>query len=372
MYRSRQSCVQRLLALLLTMTILVACGIAPAQSPSTTTEGIALDSSAAPATEEGTAPDPGAAPAASTDDEIQTIRLGYIPVIIFAPLFVGIERGYFAEEGLNLDLVPIQSTNDAVVQLAVGDFDVAMIGGNAGLFNAINRGLRFQIIAPMHSERPPLATPLVISADRVDEIQSVADLRGKRIGVNGIGAAIEYWVDQALAQEGLSIDDVQVIAMRFPDMPAALASGTLDAAVITEPLVTINKDQGVLAVLAEDFINDFTATYVLSNETWLADNPTTARGFMRAYLRACRDLQGDYMDAEIAETIEKYTQVPAAVIMRSPLSYYKPDGRVPIDDLETLQEFFMRRGLLEYEELLDVNTFVNTQIATEVVAELDG
>ena len=375
-----------MLALLLTVTVLVACGTNPTQSPSAATEGdVALDSGAASATEDDVALDSGAASATEDDvvdpgptleaganGEVQTIRLGYIPVIIFAPLFVGIERGYFAEEGLNLDLVPIQSTNDAVVQLAVGDFDVALIGGNAGLFNAINRGLRFQIIAPMHSERPPLATPLVISADRVDEIQSVADLRGKRIAVNGIGAAIEYWVDQALAQGGLSIDDVELTAMRFPDMPAALASGTLDAAVITEPLVTINKDQGLLAVLAEDFINDFTATYVLSNETWLTDNPEIARGFMRAYLRACRDLQGDYMNTEIAEIIEKYTQVPAAVVMRSPLSYYKPDGQVPIEDLETLQEFFMRRGLLEYEELLDVNTFVNTQIATEVVAELDG
>ncbi len=363
-----------MLALLLTVTILVACGTAPTQSPSTSTEeDVAPDSGAVSATEDDVASDPGPTLEAGANGEVQIIRLGYIPVIIFAPLFVGIERGYFAEEGLNLDLVPIQSTNDAVVQLAVGDFDVAIIGGNAGLFNAISRGLRFQIIAPMHSERPPLATPLVISADRVDEIQSVADLRGKRIAVNGIGAAIEYWVDQALAQEGLSIDDVEVTAMRFPDMPAALASGTLDAAVITEPLVTINKDQGVLAVLAEDFINDFTATYVLSNETWLADNPAITRGFMRAYLRACRDLQGDdYMDAEIAEMIEKYTQVPAPVIMRSPLSYYKPDGRVPIEDLETLQEFFMRRGLLEYEELLDVNTFVNTDLAAEIVAELDG
>lgn len=359
MIRSRLFCVQRLLALLLTVSILVACGAAPAQSPST-------------AAEETVRPDPGATPEVAANREVQTIRLGYIPVIIFAPLFVGIERGYFADEGLSLDLVPIQSTNDAVVQLAVGDFDVAIIGGNAALFNAINRGLRFQIIAPMHSERPPLATPLVISADRVDEIQSIADLRGKRIAVNGIGAAIEYWVDQALAQGGLSIDEVELTAMRFPDMPAALASGTLDAAVITEPLVTINKDKGVLAVLAEDFINDFTATYVLSNENWLANNPAIARGFMRAYLRACRDLQGDYMNTEIAEMIEKYTEVPAAVIMRSPLSYYKPDGRVPIEDLETLQGFFMRRGLLEYEELLDVNTFVNTDLAAEVVAELDG
>jgi len=307
----------------------------------------------------------------SAESEIQTIRLGYIPVIIFAPLFVGIERGYFAEENIEIELTTIPNTNDAVIQLAAGNFDVIFAGGNAGVFNALEQGLDFTIIAPMHSESPPVATPLVTGADR-DDIQSVADLAGKRVAVNGIGAAIEYWVDQALAQEGLSIEDVELTAMRFPDMPAALANGSLDAAVITEPLVTINEEQGLVKVLAEDFINGFTATYVLTNAPWLEANPEAARGFMRAYLRACRDLQGDYMNEEIAQIVEEYTQVPAAVVMRSPLAGYNPDGEVPIDDLETLQAFFMQRGSLEYSELLDVNQFVNTEIAAEVAAELDS
>jgi NitT/TauT family transport system substrate-binding protein len=307
----------------------------------------------------------------SAESEIQTIRLGYIPVIIFAPLFVGIERGYFAEENIEIELTTIPNTNDAVIQLAAGNFEVIFAGGNAGVFNALEQGLDFTIIAPMHSESPPVATPLVTGADR-DDIQSAADLAGKRVAVNGIGAAIEYWVDQALAEEGLSIEDVELTAMRFPDMPAALANGSLDAAVITEPLVTINEDQGLVKVLAEDFINGFTATYVLTNAPWLEANPEAARGFMRAYLRACRDLQGDYMNEEIARIIEEYTQVPAAVVMRSPLAGYDPDGEVPLDDLETLQAFFMQRGSLEYDELLDVNQFVNTAIAAEVVAELDS
>lgn len=333
----------RLVTLLLTLTLLAACGAAQPQTA-------------------GDAP---------TSGEPQTIRLGYIPVVIFAPLYVGLERGYFADEGLEIDLTTIQSTNDAVVQLASGNFEIIFAGGNAGVFNAIHQGLSFKVIAPLHSESPPVATPLVISAKRTDEIRSVADLEGKTVAVNGIGAAIEYWVAQALAQGGLTIDDVRLTAMRFPDMPAALENGSIDAAVITEPLVTINEEQGILAVLTEDFIDGFTATYVLSNETWLAENPAAARGFMRAYLRACRDLQGDYMTEDIARYIEKYTQVPTPVIMRSPLARFDPNGRVPLEDLATLQEFFMQRGVLEYDELLDIRTFVDTNLAAEVAAELE-
>lgn len=335
--------VNRLLALVIGLALLVSC------SPA----GPAAEGPAVPA------------------NDVTTVRLGYIPVVIFAPIYVGLERGYFAEESINIDLTPIQATNEAVVQLAAGNFDIALAGGNAGVFNALERGLEFTIVAPMHSERPPVATPLVISAARADEITSIADLRGGTIGINANGAAIEYWVAQALEQGGLSLADVTLEAMPFPNMPAALVNGGLDAAVITEPLVTINQDQGLLTVLADDFINGFTATYVFVNQDWLAANPAAARGFMRAYLRASRELQGDYMTPETAEMIAKYTEIPAAVIERAPYAQYNPDGEVPLEDLQTLQQFFLERGVLEYDEPLDLSRFVDNSLAAEVAAELE-
>lgn len=78
------------------------------------------------------------------------------------------------------------------------------------------------------------------------------------------------------------------------------------------------------------------------------------------------------MNADIAQIIEKYTQVPADVILRASPAQYDPDGVVPINDLQTLQAYFMERGDLEYTELLDVSTFVNTQLAADVAAELDA
>lgn len=331
------------LCMLVALALLAACGTAAPSAPASAT-----------------------APAASG----ATIRLGYQPTVVFAPVYVGIERGYFAQESINVELTQIQATQDAVVQLAAGNFDVALAGGNAGVFNAIARGLKFKVVAPVHSEKPPVATPLVISAKRSGEIKRIADLKGKKIGIVGNGAAIEYWVERALAQDGLKISDVQLQAMPFPNMPAALENGALDAAVITEPLVTINKDKGLLSVLSDNFIDGFTATYVYMNEAWMQQNPQLAKGFLKGYLRATRDLQGDYMTPEIAGIIEKYTKVPAAVVQRAALAQYKPDGKVPVQDLETLQTFFMERGVLEYKDLLDVNSFVDTTLAAEVAAEL--
>jgi NitT/TauT family transport system substrate-binding protein len=315
------------------------------------------------------------APAAPTTGDASaptTIRTGYLQNVLYAPLFVGIERGYFADAGLQIELQPVRSGNDLVVQLAAGNFDVSAGGANAGLFNAFSQGVNFTIVAPLHSERPPNASPLVINARRADQITSVADLKGKKVAVNAPGVALEYWLDRALAQGGLTIDDVDVTTLPFGDMPAALENGAIDAALITEPLVTINQQRGVVQVLSNDFIDDFTATYVYMDDALLRDRPETARGFMRAYLRATRDLQGDYMNDEIAGIIEKYTEVPAAATMGIATAYYSPSGQVPIENLETLQRFFLARGELNYDQPLDLAQFVNTDLAREVAAELDG
>ncbi len=322
---------------------------------------------------------PTSAPTAATgaeqpapSGEKTVVRLGYVPVLIYAPLYVGIERGYFADEGITVESTPVQGGSDPVVQLAAGNFDAALGGAGAGLFNAAARGVKFTIVAPMHSEKAPLSSPLVVSAKRKDEFKSVADLKGKKVSINATGAATEYWLAQALAKGGLTIDDVQLTTVAFPQVPAALESGSLDAAILGEPLATINQQQGLVSILSNDFIDGFTATYLYMGDTLLAQKPEVAAGFMRAYLRACRDLQGNYMTPEIAAIVEKYTKVPAAVVEKAAVPQYSASGEVPVKDLQTLQEYFRSRKLLEYDQDIDVNSIVNKELAADAARQLDS
>ncbi|MFN7209831.1 MAG: ABC transporter substrate-binding protein [Aggregatilineales bacterium] len=302
----------------------------------------------------------------------EKITLGYLPVITYATFFVGIERGYFADEGIEIELVPLPAGGgDSIVQLAAGNLDVAATGAGATLWNAIALGFPVKIVAPLHTERPPLATPLVISAKRTDEIKSAADLRGKKIAINNVGSAVEYWVYSALRREGVNMDEVTIVSMPFPQMAAALDAQAIDAAVITEPLATLGRDQGLLAFLSDDFIDGITVTYVFMGETMLKERRPVAEAFMRAYLRAARDLQGE-IDESLAAIIEKYTNVPASVVIRMNRQYYDPNGVIPIADLEEVQRYFKSRGLLEYAELLDVPALVDTSLvdaALEVIGE---
>jgi NitT/TauT family transport system substrate-binding protein len=339
-------------ALFLILTLLAGCS-APAAAPTPISDA----PTSAPAVAQAT-------PAEGTT----VVRLGYVPVLIYAPLYVGIERGYFQEEGITVEPTAIQGGSDAVVQLAAGNFDATFGGAGAGLFNAAARGVKFTIVAPMHSEKPPTTTSLVISAKRTGELKTISDLKGKKVSINATGAATEYWLAQALAKGGLTMDDIEVTTVAFPQVAAALESGSLDAAMLGEPLTTINKDQGTVAVLSNDFIDGFYATYLYYGEGLLS-KPDAAKAFMRAYLKACRDLQGDYMNDDIAAIVEKYTKIPAAVVLRAAPAQYNAEGTIPIENLKTLQDYFMSRGLLEYKEPLDVNSFVNTELAKEALSE---
>ena len=185
------------------------------------------------------------------------------------------------------------------------------------------------------------------------------------------GAATEYWLEKALEQGDLTLDDVELTSVGFREVAAALENGSLDAGMLGEPLTTLAEDQGLIHRLTDDFLSDFTVTVVYYNKDWASANPELADGFAKAFLRGARDLVGDaWFDAENLAIIEEYTGVPADVVGRASRSYHDPNGDVPAEDLMILQQFFMDRGTLNYDELIDVEQYINRSYAEKAVEEL--
>jgi NitT/TauT family transport system substrate-binding protein len=347
-----------LIALLIVL-MLAACA-APVAAPA------AAPTAAAPAEVEAT-------PAAAA--ELPVVRVGHVPVTIYAPLFVAVAKGYFEEEGMRVELMPVEGGTENVVQVAAGNFDVAGGGIGAGMLNAVARDIEFEIVAPLHTERPPLTSPLVVSKARFDsgELTTVADLAGKQVSTNAKGAATEYWLWRALQQGGLDFPDVEVLGVGFREVAAALESGSLDAGILGEPLATLAEDQGLVARLSEDFIDGFTPTVIYYNKAWAEANPELAKGFVKAYLRGARDLNGDaWSDPENLAIIEQFTGVPADVVARANRSYHDPNGAVPVDDLMELQSFFRAQGQLSYDQDQDLAPFINSSYVDAALQELGG
>jgi NitT/TauT family transport system substrate-binding protein len=318
---------------------------------------------AAPATEPMTAGEAAA--------ELTPVTMGYVPASIFAPVFVAKEKGYFAEFGLDVTLEPLPGGSDMVLLTASGEFDAAITGAGPAFFNAVQGGLPLTVIAPGHQEGSPVATPLMISKDACEagEITSVADLKGKRVSVNARGAT-EYWLSQALATGGLTMADVTIETLAFPDAVAALDSGAIDAAMIGEPLATKAEQDGIAVRLASDFdVQNIQPTVIIGNNDWLSENPDLAAGLVAGYLKAARDLSGGgFSDPATLAIIEQYTQVPADLIAASVKPVYSVDGSIDLQSIETMQQFFRNQDLLEYDENIDPASIVDTQYVDAALA----
>jgi len=301
---------------------------------------------------------------------VTKIRVVHVPVLIFAPLYVAIERGYFAQQGIEVELITTPGGVSSFAVLAGGNAEVVVGGLGAALFNAAARGLDFKVVGPVHMEKPPVSTPLVVSKKAYDsgQIRSVRDLRGKRVAVNVLGSATEFWLNAALLKGGLTMDDVQVVAVNFPEVPAALDNGAIAAGLLGEPLATLAEDRGQVVRLSDDFINGIQVTALYYSGEFMRSRPREAVGFMAAWLRASRDLYGGgYKRDDVAAIVEKYTGVPAAIVKRAAPPFHEPDGKMNFNDFKRLQEFFKKRGSLTYEKLLEPKQFVDGSFVREAL-----
>lgn len=313
-------------------------------------------------------------PPFTVPEDATDVNLGALPIMIYAPMFVAYEKGYFAERGLNADISPINSGTDLTVLTATNELQISISGVGPAFWNAVDADLPLKIVAPGHEEGNPVATPLMVSKEAFDEgtITSVADLAGKRVSVNAPGAT-EFWLDAALRTGGLTIADVDLQYLTFPDAVTALSSGALDGAMVGEPLATQAVQQDIAVVLSEDFpVQGVQVTAVYANANWIEENRDATVGFVAAYLQACRDLTEEPNDPLNLTIINKYTNVPIDLIAQSVRPVYQAEGEINRENLVMLQEFFSERGLMEFDGTIDPDTVIEQSIIDDAVTSLDG
>src|SRR5579884_2095520 len=176
------------------------------------------------------------------------VRYGELGQASDAGFYVALDRGYFAEEGLDVEAIPIGSGGRMIPSLGAGQIDVGGGGISTALINAVARDVPLRLVADKGSLRPGFGySGLVVRKELVDrgEVQGPADLKGRRIAVNTPTGMDVYGLDAALERGGLKLDDVALEQIGYPDMIAALANGAVDGATPLEPTVTAIVQQGI-------------------------------------------------------------------------------------------------------------------------------
>jgi len=293
---------------------------------------------------------------------LQTVDVGQVQLPIFAPLYVAEAKGYFADEGIEINLQTVKSGQDAIPLASSGKLDAVVAGFSAGMLSAIDSGLDVQVVGSMGvSDGSPDESPTAL-VGKAGDVADVADLEGKKVAVaGGAGGTGAYLLALALEPAGLTINDVELVNLGNPDMPTALANGSIDAGLMSAPFSANAIGDGTGVSLAVPPAGTSGTGVVFGGEFASSD---LAQPFFDALARGAKDLQGeDRYSEENLKIIGDATGQTPEEVAAVPLYTWKPDLAPLADQLSAMEEVWMQAGAIEYDEPLSQDDYINSSFA---------
>jgi NitT/TauT family transport system substrate-binding protein len=231
------------------------------------------------------------------------IRVGYIGLTCEAPIFSAVEKGFFKEEGLEVELVKCEWANYKDV-LALGGFDIThhLV---MYFLKPIEQGLDVKFTAGIHKGC------LRVQASTKGNIHTVADLRGKRIGVPGMGTPPFIFANRVLGANGLDASkDVSWRVFPAGELGLALDKGEVDAVADSEPIGSLlladGKVRNVADQAADAPYKDEYCCAVIVNGKYLTANPKGAAAATRALLKGAKWVEANPAAAARLSVEKKY------------------------------------------------------------------
>lgn len=286
--------------------------------------------------------------AAAAED---TVRIGMARSVSNGAELIAIERGYFRDAGIRVEVEDIDTSANTIALLATNRLQIVAGGISAGYFNAIEKDLPIIVIADRVST--PIGHNLMVRPDLKDRVRSLADLKGRVIASNGAGSVSTYEVGKMLETAGLSIADVDVKIFPFTQMPVAFANKAIDAGIAIPPFVWQFAEQR----LAVDFAapdslvapSPMTIAVVMVNTDWAKKNTALLHNYYTAYMRGLRDYCDAYHGAPVKEEIIKAlirhgSERRPELLHKYPWPARSPDGRINTASMLDMQDWFIKNG----------------------------
>ena len=231
------------------------------------------------------------------------VRVGYIGLTCEAPIFTAVEKGFFKEEGLDVSLVKCEWANYKDV-LALGGFDVThhLV---MYFLKPVEQGLDVKFTGGIHRGC------LRVHALKKANIRSIEDLRGKRIGVPGMGTPPFIFANRVLGAHGID-PKKEITWLVFPagELGLALDKGDIDAVADSEPIGSLLMAGGKVMSVADQATDapykDEYCCAVLVNGKFLAKNPKAAAAATRALLKAAKWVETNPSAAARMSVEKKY------------------------------------------------------------------
>jgi NitT/TauT family transport system substrate-binding protein len=251
--------------------------------------------------------------------------VGVIPIADVAPLYLGVKKGFFDQEGITVEPKPIQGGAEAVPGVVANELQFAF--GNAiSLLQAKQRGIDFRFVTEgVQAGKSDADSTNGIMVAKDSDVREASDLEGKTIAVNTLNNLGDVTVKASLEKNGADPSKLKFVEVPFPDMIPALERGSVDAVWITEPFISQAKAAGHRKLLDPfvELMPRLTPSGYFGSARFLDENPEVEERFQRAMNKSL-----DYArthEAEVRALIPTYSQIPKEVAAKMPLPYWTSD-----------------------------------------------
>jgi NitT/TauT family transport system substrate-binding protein len=295
--------------------------------------------------------------AAAADEHI---KIGIQKLEGQGPIFIAEEKGYFAAEGLDAEIVYFTAAQPIAVGVVSGDLDFAVAGFGAGFYNLASKG-ELRIIAAYVREAPSFQATAYVVSNRAYEagFTQLKDFAGKSVAVMQIGASQHYALGRLAEKYGFDLKGVRVVAVQSgANEASAVVGGQVDAAVVPETYVKTALAAGDAKLIG--WVGDETPWQLGSafTSTKIAnERGKTVGAFLRAYKKGVAEFHDAFVGPderrrngpaapEVLAIVGKYVgESPEKVATAIP--YYDREARLDVTDVLHQIVWYKAQGMLK-------------------------
>jgi NitT/TauT family transport system substrate-binding protein len=273
------------------------------------------------------------------------VNVGVIAILDVAPIYLGKEKGFFANRDIDLTLTTAQGGAAIVPAVVSGQYQFGF-SNVVSLLLARSQRLPLKVVSNGNNSTGVDGKDFGSVLVRADSpIRSAADLAGRNIAVNTLRNIVDTTVRASVRKAGADPSRLRFTELPFPDMPAALQGGEVDAAFMVEPFQSAARAQGARSVASSyvDAASNLTVAVYFTSQELLQRDPDLVRRFSEAMRESLA-----YADAhpdEARRVIGTYTRITPEVIAQVTLPKWPPE--VNRASVQTLADLALQDGLLE-------------------------
>jgi len=299
------------------------------------------------ATTSDEATDDAEAPAETVD-----LTVGVIPILDVAPIYLGVQEGFFEEEGINLTLELAQGGAAIIPGVVSGQFQFGF-SNTISLLLAQDNNLGLKAIANgAQSTDDPMEDFGAVVVPGDSDIQDLTDLEGKRIGVNTLNNIQTTTINQLVREAGGDPSTITYVELPFPDIVQAVANRDVDAGQLVEPFRTLSLNAGDrnLGSNLAGVVDNMEVAMYFTSQAYADENPDIVERFTRAINKSLQ--YADENPVAAREILGTYTNIDPAVAEAAVLPRWP--GEINRDTVQLLAELAVGDGLISAVPDLDV------------------